>query len=111
VGAVDVRPPSRDDFDAAFNQTVTILIAESAVRFVTAVGETAEVEEISCPAQVDDRQTQLAIGAEGDRDALMNSESDISTLEETLQETLVGLFSQFCDPEVRNVPSSICTPY
>ena len=85
--------------------------AESKVRFViTAVGETAEViEEISCP--VDGRQTQLAIEAEGSRDAVMNSESNISTREETLQETLVGLFSQFCDPEVRNVPSSVCIEY
>ena len=45
MGVVDVLPPSRDDFDAAFNRTVTILIAESEVRFVTSVGETAEVEE------------------------------------------------------------------
>jgi hypothetical protein len=101
VGIVDFRPPSRVEFDAAFNQTMTILIAEKRLRFVTAVGETAEVEEISCPAQVDDRQTQLVIEVEGDTYAV--ADSAISTLEETLQETLVGLFSEFCDPEVRNV--------
>jgi hypothetical protein len=101
VGVLDFRPPSRDDFDAALNQTVTILIVQDEVSFVTAVGETTEVAEISCLARVDDRQTKLVIEAEGDPDVV--ADSDINTLEETLQETLLDLFSQFCDPEVRNV--------
>jgi hypothetical protein len=82
---------------------VTILIVQDEGSFVAAVGETTEVEEISCLAQVDDRQTQLVIEAEGDPDEVADSDITTRTLEETLQETLLDLFARFCDPEVHNV--------
>jgi hypothetical protein len=104
MGIANFRPPSRDDFDATFNQTVTILIAQDEVRFVTAVGETAEIEEISCLAEVDDRQTQLVIEADGDPDAA--SDSDITTLKETPRK-----LSSTCSPSseiLKCAMSSMC---
>jgi preprotein translocase subunit Sss1 len=101
VDPEDFRLPTRDEFQAAFNETVTSLIAIGAVDFITQVGSTAEVVEISCAAGVENRTSQLFIEAQGDPDKL-NSDV-VSAIEQTIKTTLDDLYSMSCDPEFRMV--------
>lgn len=101
IGVDEFRPPTRDEFDIAFNETVTILIAQEDVDFIAEVGGTIEVEEISCPATVEERLSRLIIQAQGDPEAF--PADDITALEDAIEATLNELYSRFCDPEVRTV--------
>jgi hypothetical protein len=101
IGADEFRAPTPAEFDVAFNLTVSSLIEEGAIDFIFQVGSMTEVEEISCAATVDDRESQLVFEAEGDSNDLTSG--DLIDIEEAIQAALDKLYSQVCDPQVRTI--------
>jgi hypothetical protein len=99
VGADEFLPPTREEFDAAFNVTVTALIAAEAIDFIFQVGVTQELDEISCAAGVDSRESQLEIDGLGDPNDL--TPGNLTAIEEAIRASLDTLYAQSCDPEVR----------
>jgi hypothetical protein len=99
VGADEFLPPTREEFDAAFNVTVTAFIAAEAIDFIFQVGVTQELDEISCAAGVDSRESQLEIDGLGDPNDL--TPGNLTAIEEAIRASLDTLYAQSCDPEVR----------
>lgn len=101
VGAEAYRGPTRTEFDAAFNQTVLSLMDDGLVEFVIQFGNTTEVEEIECSSNVVDRQTLVAIEAEGSLE--LTDKSNVAQLEIMFEESFATIASITCDPEDKTI--------
>ena len=98
----EFRAPTRSEFTAVYNRTVTSLVEEGEVDFVQAVEEVAEVEEVPCPEETS-FTTQIVVGFEGFPARLDEDE------EADLQDLFVFSFNEVsqevCDEKFRKLES------
>lgn len=57
IGEVEFRPPTRDEFNDAFNETIMILIDDNEITFIDEIDDLEELEETDCPTAIDERET------------------------------------------------------
>ena len=100
VEAPEIRAPTRAEFAAVYNETVTNLVEEGEVEFVESVVEVAETEQVEC-AEETEFITQLLIQFNGFPAMLDDTE------EEYINEVFVFSYNDvseiFCDDKFRKL--------
>lgn len=101
AGASEFQLPTRNEFDAAFNETIETLIDENVVTFIDEVGDVTEAQEVQCPTEQEERQTILAVQVDAEPEAIHDDEAAVvATLIELVY---TDLTSRLCFDGVRTI--------
>lgn len=101
AGASEFQLPTRNQFDAAFNETIQTLIDENIITFIDEVGDVTEAQEVQCPTEQEERQTILTIQVDAEPEAIQDDE--VAVVATLIDLVYIDLTSRLCFDGVRTI--------
>ena len=100
----EFRAPTREEFIAVYNNTISTLVDAGELQFVEAVAEVVEVDQVECPNEVSNFTTTMFFDLAG-FPAKMNA-SEEALIVDSFVFVYNSIVEEFCDPLFRTVTNA-----